>query len=290
MQQPDMNLTIDQRLRRRFKALPVDWPRRLLIGGLVLLLIVQGVRLVYALVSPATPLGDWQPKMPEAMAPAARAELFARVDPFYRTLSTGAQTSSTVTSLQIQLFGIRMSYGGVAGSAIIAGSDGVQNSIGIGEDIQPGVKLAAVHFDHVEIDNAGKRELLYIDQAQGAAVAAGTAATPTLSAPQQTNAQISGTIPISPQSIRAGISFSPRSEGGRVTGVAVGQQGDGSAFQAAGFRNGDVIRSINGRPINAAGDAAGLLSQVQPGARLSLEVERGAGTVPIAIIIPNGNP
>lgn len=285
-----MNLTIDPRLRRRFKALPVDWPRRLLLGALVLILIVQLVRLLFALISPATPLGDWQPKMPQDMAPAARAELFGRVDPFYRSMQTGSESTSQVTGLQIQLFGIRMNYGTDLGSAIIAGADGIQNSIGVGEDIQPGVKLVAVRFDHVEIDNAGKRELLYLDQAQGAAVAAGTAPGPTLSAPMQPNAEISGTIPISPMSIRAGISFSPRSEGGRVTGIAVGQQGDGSAFQAAGFRNGDVIRSINGRPVNAAGDAASLLSQVQPGARLSLEVERGAGTVPIAIIIPNGNP
>lgn len=285
-----MNLTIHPRLRRRFKALPVDWPRRLLLGALVLILIVQLVRLLFALISPATPLGDWQPKMPQDMAPAARAELFGRVDPFYRSMQTGSESTSQVTGLQIQLFGIRMNYGTDLGSAIIAGADGIQNSIGVGEDIQPGVKLVAVRFDHVEIDNAGKRELLYLDQAQGAAVAAGTAPGPTLSAPMQPNAEISGTIPISPMSIRAGISFSPRSEGGRVTGIAVGQQGDGSAFQAAGFRNGDVIRSINGRPVNAAGDAASLLSQVQPGARLSLEVERGAGTVPIAIIIPNGNP
>jgi general secretion pathway protein C len=284
-----MILTIDQRVRRRLKALPVDWPRRLLLGGLALVLIVQIVRLVYALVTPASPVGDWRPKMPVEMAASARNELFARVDPFYRTIPTGEGGSSQVTSLQIQLFGIRMSTGSGDGSAIIAGSDGVQNSIGVGEEIQPGVKLAAVHFDHVEIDNAGKRELLYLDQAVGAAVAAGTAP-PTLSAPQETNAQIGGTIPLSPASVRAGISFSPRTEGGRVTGIAVGQQGDGSAFQAAGFRNGDVIRSINGTPVNAAGDVVGLGAQVQPGARLSLEVERGAGTVPIAIIIPNGNP
>lgn len=282
-----MILTIDQRVRRRLKALPGDWPRRLLLGGLALLLIVQIVRLVYALVTPASPVGAWRPKMPVEMAASARTELFARVDPFYRTIPTGESGSNQVTSLQIQLFGIRMSSGSVDGSAIIAGSDGVQDSIGVGEEIQPGVRLAAVHFDHVEIDNAGKRELLYIDQA--VAVAAGTA-TATLSVPQGTNAQIGGAIPLSPASIRAGISFSPRSEGGRVTGIAVGQQGDGSAFQAAGFRNGDVIRSVNGRPVSAAGDVAGLGSQVQPGARLSLEVERGAGTVPIAITIPNGNP
>lgn len=284
-----MILTIDQRVRRRLKALPVDWPRRLLLAALALVLIVQIIRLVYALITPASPVGEWRPKMPVEMAASARAELFARVDPFYRTIPTGETGNSQVTSLQIQLFGIRMSTGSGDGSAIIAGSDGVQNSIGVGEEIQPGVKLAAVHFDHVEIDNAGKRELLYLDQAVGAAVAAGTA-TPSSGAPQETNAQISGTIPLSPASVRAGISFSPRSEGGRVTGIAVGQQGDGSAFQAAGFRNGDVIRSINGRRVSAAGDVAGLGSQVQPGARLSLEVERGAGTVPIAIIIPNGNP
>ena len=284
-----MILTIDQRVRRRLKALPANWPRRLLLGALVLVLIVQLVRLVYALVTPAAPVGEWRPKMPVEMDETARAELFGRVDPFYRTIPTGESGNNQITSLQIQLFGIRMSTGSGDGSAIIAGTDGVQNSIGVGEDIQPGVKLAAVHFDHVEIDNAGKRELLYLDQAVGAAVSAGTAA-PTSSAPQATNAQVSGTIPLSPASVRAGISFSPRSEGGRVTGIAVGQQGDGSAFQAAGFRNGDVIRSINGRPINAVGDVAGLGSQIQPGARLSLEVERGAGTVPIAIIIPNGNP
>ena len=285
-----MILTIDQRLRRRLRNLPGGWPGRLVLGALALVLIVQLVRLVYALVTPASPVGEWRPRMPVEMSASARSDLFARVDPFYRSGPTSESGSNQVTSLQIQLFGIRMSTGSGDGSAIVAGSDGVQNSIGVGEEIQPGVKLAAVHFDYVEIDNAGRRELLYIDQAVGAAAAAAGTAAPTLNAPQTTNAQISGTIPVTPASIRAGISFSQRTEGGRVTGIAVGQQGDGSAFQAAGFRNGDVIRSINGRPVNAAGDVAGLGSQVQPGARLSLEVERGAGTVPIAIIIPNGTP
>ena len=103
-------------------------------------------------------------------------------------------------------------------------------------------------------------------------------------------AQPAPPAPFSPSSLRAGIAFNPRTEGNRITGIRVGEQGDGSAFRAAGFRSGDVIRAINGRPITSASDVAGLASQLQPGARLSLDVERGAGTVPIAIIIPNGNP
>ncbi len=283
-----MILTIDQRLRRRLRALPDGWQGRLLLGALALILIVQLVRLIYALITPMTPVGDWRPRLPEPMAAAARAALFARVDPFYRTIAVADSGPGQVTGLQLQLFGIRMSSGSSDGAAIIAGSDGVQNSIGLGEEIQPGVRLVAVHFDHVELDNAGKRELLYIDQADAAAAAA--AGTPAGAAPTAAPGAAAGPGALTPAAIRAGISFSPRSEGGRVTGIAVGQGGDGAVFQAAGFRTGDVIRSINGRPVSGAGDAAGLGALIQPGARLSLEVERGAGTVPLAIILPGGAP
>lgn len=284
-----MILTIDQRLRRQLRALPDGWQGRLILGALAFVLILQIVRLVYALVTPMTPLGDWRPRMPEPMAAAARAELFARVDPFYRSIAVADSGPGQVTALQLQLFGIRMSSASSDGSAIIAGADGVQNSIGLGEEVQAGVRLVAVHFDYVELDNAGKRELLYIDQAQGASAAATTpGAAPSAPgiAPAPPGGAAAGAL--TPAAIRTGISFSPRSEGGRVTGIAVGQSGDGATFQAAGFRSGDVIRSINGRPVNGAGDAAGLGALIQPGARLSLEVERGAGTVPIAIILPGG--
>lgn len=284
-----MRLAIGDRLYQRLRRLPGGWPGRLLLGSLTILLIVQLVRLAFAILTPASPLGDWRPRAPDDISAAAKSELFARVDPFYRTLPTGEGVTNAVTGLQIGLYGIRMNMGTAAGSAIISGADGVQNSIGVGEEIQPGVRLVAVHFDHVEIDNAGKRELLYIDQAD-APGGANAAANVALSAPQQTTATVLGTIPISPQSLRTGISFTPRSDGGRVTGIALGQQGDGSAFQAAGFRNGDVIRSINGRPITSASEAASFAAQLQPGARLTLDVERGAGTVPIAIIIPTGTP
>jgi general secretion pathway protein C len=289
-----MMLSINQRMRQQWRSLSTTGPGGWLIAVLTLILIVQGVRLVFAAITPTAPLGQWQPRQPADLPGDAKVELFNRVDPFYRSVAAVEAGSANVTALQMQLFGVRIDGGG--GSAIIAGSDGVQNSIGVGEDIQPGVKLKAVHFDHVEIDNGGKVELLYLDQSQGqpgapGATPTGAPGTPTPpSAPALTNTTISPVAPINARSLRAGIAFTPRTIGNRVTGISVGEQGDGSAFSAAGFRSGDVIRSVNGRAIGSAADVAAINSQLQPGARLSLEVERGAGTVPIAITIPNGNP
>lgn len=292
-----MELRIDERLRRRLRSLPGGWPARALLGALALLLIVQCVRLAYAVLTPVAPVGDWHPRAPEAMPADARAELFARVDPFYRNLpAEGGGAASAVTGLQLQLFGIRVNQSSALGSAIIAGDDGVQSSIGVGEEIQPGVTLAAVHFDHVEIDNGGRRELLYLDQSQGAGTPAAQNTTPAeapATAPGPSPAPTpspAAAAPLTPAALRAGIAFTARNEGGRVTGIALARQGDGAAFQAAGFRAGDVIRAVGGRPVSSLSDIAALAAQLRPGARLSLEVERGADTLPIALAIPNGTP
>jgi len=284
--------TIDQRLRQWLRQLPRERIRMALLGLLGLALAIQLINLVYAIITPTGTFGDWRVRAPSAPSAATRADLYARIDPFYRSQSApGGAGSGAVTSLKLTLFGIRVNEATNAGSAIIAGADGVQASVGVGEEIQPGVKLAAVAFDHVEIDNNGKRELLYLDQsdATGTPPPAPGIAPAAPSAPRA-EATISPVAPISPLSLRAGISFQPRTEGTRITGIAVGEQGDGSAFQAAGFRPGDVIRQVNGQPIGSAGDVSTLLNNLRPGARLTMQVERGRETVNLSIIIPNSTP
>jgi general secretion pathway protein C len=44
--------------------------------------------------------------------------------------------------------------------------------VGVGEEIMPGVRLAAVEFESVTLDRGGAREQLYIDQSGSAADAA----------------------------------------------------------------------------------------------------------------------
>ena len=71
-------------------------------------------------------------------------------------------------------------------------------------------------------------------------------------------------------------------EGGKVTGLVVSAKDDGTMLSAAGLQKGDVIISVNGRPVSAAAELA---AQLRSGARLTLEIERGAQKLPVALIL-----
>lgn len=144
------------------QLLPVGlygWLRALL----VLALIIQVARLVWTIVTPIAPLGDWQARTANVMSAPSRAALFASFDGFDRAVVTG-DASAAVTSLDLTLYGLRMNEASGGGSAIIAGSDGVQSSYSVGEEVAPGVTLVEVQFDHVVLERGGLRESLFIDQ------------------------------------------------------------------------------------------------------------------------------
>lgn len=271
---------------RTAKRSPREIAPQLLVGLLGALLVWQLVRLLWTILTPLSPLGAWQPQAAVIASPAERRALFTSFDPFFRSNAQGP-ASATVTTLGLTLFGININEATGGGSAIIAGEDGVQNSYAVGDEIAPGVKLVGVAFDHVLLDRGGARESLFLDQSGDAAPANPAtplpAPTPEIGSPAAASSNASGEM--SSATLKAGVGFAPRTENGRVTGLVVQPQGDGATFRAAGLRPGDVIRSVNGRPIGSASDAAGLANQIAPGARLSLEVERGASVVPVAIFL-----
>ncbi|WP_374525358.1 type II secretion system protein N [Sphingopyxis sp.] len=270
---------------RGSKRSPRDVAPLLLVGLLGVALIWQAVSLFWTLVVPLSPLGAWQPQTAVIASPAERRALFASIDPFFRGGAQGP-AAATVTSAGLTLFGININEATGGGSAIIAGEDGVQNSYAVGDEIAPGLKLVGVAFDHVLLDRGGTRESLFLDQSGEAPVA--SPATP-LPAPTPEPGGAAGAASpggeLSPAALKAGVGFAPRTENGKVTGLVVQPQGDGAVFRAAGLKPGDVIRSVSGRPIGSAADAASLASQLTPGARISLEVERGASVVPVAIFL-----
>lgn len=245
-------------------------------GALLLALVIEIARLVWAVLAPVGPYGDWRARQPVILDMPARRALFAAFDPFYRT--GAGSDGQQVTSLPLQLFGIRINEASGLGSAIIADADGKQTNYAVGDEIAPGVTLKAVFQDHVVIERGGVPEMLYIDQSQSIAPVAngGSASSP----------YSSGLEPLSTDALLAGISFIPRTENGQITGILVGAADKSDAFSRVGFHSGDIIVQINGNAVTAS-DLNNLHDIIHPGAHLSLLVERGAATVPIALIVPD---
>ena len=123
---------------------------------------LAAARLVWLAITPAGPLGTPHVALPTGPVVVA-------VDPFF---PAGPAAADTVSSLDLVLLGTRVDAASGRGSAILATPDGQQKSVGVGEEIMPGVRLAAVEFESVTLDRGGAREQLYIDQSGSAADAA----------------------------------------------------------------------------------------------------------------------
>jgi general secretion pathway protein C len=273
-----MRLKFDARARAILKRLPVvnvySVLELLLLAGLA----VQCARLVWTVLTPVSPLGDWRPAGP--VIPSAPGAVLRGFDPFFRI--SGAQTGpAVVTSLQLKLFGTRIDEATGRGSAIVAGPDGVQQSIAVGEEIIPGVVLKEVAFDHVSIERGGVREDLFLDQSGGAEVTAAPVSGGTAPAPGVTPPPPGAGVTV--QQLQSDVGFIPRIDSGRISGLVVRSQGSGAAFRAAGLKDGDIVTAIAGRPVTGPADIDRLAGDFAGGGNLSLTVERGGQTLPIAV-------
>jgi general secretion pathway protein C len=274
-----MRLVLDARARAWLRRFPRTNLYSLAEIVLLALLAVQCARLVWLVVTPTGPLGDWRPATPGfAGSPSAMLRDF---DPFFR-LTGGDDKPGVVTSLQLTLFGTRVDQAMGGGSAIIAGPDNVQHSVAVGQEVMPGVKLKAVAFDHVTIDRGGASEELYLPQ-DGVdptpPPAAGPPPPPGAPAPPTT----AGGVSLG--QLRTEIGFIPRVDGGRISGLVVRPQGSGAAFRQVGLHDGDVVTAIGGRAVSGPGDLDRLAQQYPHGGDLPITVERGNSTVPIVITI-----
>lgn len=279
-----MRLRLDARGRRWLRRLPVVNVYSVAELALMALLAVQGARLLWVLATPVSPLGEWRPATP-AIAGSAAA-ILEGFDPFF--LLQGQQAApAAVTNLQLTLFGTRIDEAMGRGSAILAGPDGVQRSVSVGEEIQPGVTLKAVAFDHITIDRGGATEDLYLDQSDAPPAAdgtvPGTTAAPTAAPPASGQG-------VAISQLRQDIGFIPRLEGGRLSGLVVRPIGSGAAFRAAGLREGDIITALGGRPVTGPGDIDRLATDFAQGGSLSITVERGDQTLPLSLQIAASKP
>jgi len=281
-----MRLKLDARARRWLRRLPVINVYSVAELALMAGLAAQCARLIWTLATPVSPLGEWRPA--GVVLPGPASSIISSFDPFFR-LGAPAGQATAVTSLQLTLFGIRLDEATGRGSAILAGPDGVQNSIGVGEEVQPGVRLKAVAFDHVTLDRGGETEDLFLDQSGVAPPPPGAPGQPGApGAPPTPGAAAAAGVPVS--QLRTEIGFIPRIDAGRVSGLVVRSAGSGRVFREAGLRDGDVVTSIGGRPVTGPADLDRLATDFAGGGSIPLTVERGQNTLPLSITVAPSRP
>jgi general secretion pathway protein C len=264
-----MRLALDPRLALVFARVPKRWPYMVVIVALMALLSVQAARIIWTVIGPAGPIGNWKAG---PVQNGVDESLLTRFDPFFRL--GGSTGPAVVTNLAVKLFGVRVNEASGLGSAIIATPDGVQSSFAVGDEIMPGVTLKSVSFDGVTIDRGGVAEQIFLDQsvvAPVAAPAAGAAMDPGVAPPAQ------------PGALANDIAYAPRLEKGQVTGFVVSPKGAGTAFNAAGLKAGDVLTSINGQGIRSVEDVRNAMQATSPSGIVTLAVERGGKAIGLQV-------
>lgn len=239
--------------------------RRVVEAALILLLLVQGGRLIWLFAAP-TPQATQARPLPEV-----DLGVLSRFDAFFRNGGAGEQTAPSDGG-GLTLFGVRADGAG-GGSAIIGLADGRQVSVGAGEELEPGLKLTSVAPDHVMLSRGGAPfRLDFPDMISGAAPAAPEAAAQP-AAPSPESASAEGAV-VDPQRLIAQAGLRPRIKGLGVNGLTVSASGDGGELRNAGLRSGDVILSVNGTALNSPQALVALRGQLADAPSAQIQFER----------------
>lgn len=253
--------------------LPSDagvWLKAILLAALA----AKSAQLLWVIIAPVGPLGEWRAPAPASLSQEAQAALFAAVNPFDRAGPAAAAVAALPADLK--LFGVRDNIGSGGGGAIIALPDGVQVSVSVGESLMPGAVLVAVGFDHADVERNGAVQRLFLDQDKPPeTLAPGAVPAVAVSAPAASRLTV--------QALRGAVSFTPRQANGAVSGILVGPGSDAATFAITGFQPGDVIVAVNGARITSLTDLAQLQQSLTPGASLSLTLERAGRQLPLTL-------
>lgn len=242
----------------------------------------------WRLMEPAPVLNEQRPTAPIAdsateLRQLLSANLFGQAD-----LATGENLSSAsipLTSLNLVLTGVMV--GGANNFAFISINGSNETAFGIGEEILAGATLHAVYPDRVVLRRGGALESLVLKD--------------TLALPE-------GSVVTSPQYRKDAPLAGIRGSGTNFTverntlaqqmqkpeflsqammvpnaggGFLVREIQPGSVYEKLGVRTGDVIRSVNGQPINNMEEVMKLYQQlggIDRVGSLAIEITRGGRT------------
>ena len=258
-----------------------NWIGTAVVAALVLVLAWQLAYWTWVFATPRT-----------TSVPAARSDsavdLAAAARLFGATSSAG--TSSAATS-SLRLKGVVAPTPGVAASAIFSTGSGRDLAIFVGTEVQPGVKLAEVHPDHVIVSRAGVSERIDLEAHRSTGVATRPGAS--RAGAFKLNVSRSGANSFTfsrkelDDALRDPHQLNYLGQLGMPTsgGVRMEQAPPGSLAQKLGLQPGDIIKKVNGQTVASTGDLARIYQQFGTISAIQAEVQRGSSTVSLAYSI-----
>ncbi len=213
----------------------------------------------------------WRFAAPLPMQPPAAGHGDARADTglvqlralglFGGSRVAGAQ-GAVPTALGFKLRGVFAAPAGRPAMALLS-TEGGEQAVVRGDEIQPGVVLEEVAADHVILSNRGVRERLDLETGgqPSAAAARGDVAL--------TREDISRAL-ANPQSL--GVQVGPQTN--PLAGMQLVRVEAGGLAARMGLQTGDTLRMVNGMPVANAQDLARLLSDAGNVERITLVGER----------------
>ena len=244
--------------------------------GLVLVLAYQLAYWTWVFVSP--------PRLAASAPPRAEVDLAAIARMFGAAPPAGAAASSS----GLRLKGVVAPTPGVAASAIFSTGSGRDIAVYLGREVQPGVKLAQVHPDHVMVSRGGAEERIDLEAARSIAANASNAgpraagfrlnvARTGANSFALSRKELDDALRDPNQLNYLGALGTPPGGGVRMEQAPVG-----SLAAKLGLQPGDIIRKVNGQLVASQGDLARVYTQFNSLSLVQAEVQRGGNTVQLS--------
>ncbi len=262
-----------------------QWLPGILNGGMLLLLTASLAQWTWLLVkSPLPPLVVAPPAPAPAqntfsLQPLLAAHIFGQVS---QELTGRGLDNLPISSLNLVLTGVIASASG--GYALISVNGQPQEPFAVGQTVTGGAELQAVYPDRVVIRRNGILESLLLEGAEktpaGEWTPPAAASRPPVAVGnivQETGAnrytverdQLAAQMR-TPDFLKQA-TVMPSGSGGFL----MKQIQPGSLYEKLGLRDGDVIKTVNGQPLNSAEDAIRLYQQMQGVGAVQMEIMRG---------------
>lgn len=272
----------------------------------------QLVRLVWAVVPRGDAALEAAPlRVPATVAAGPDSRSIARWHLFGETpVGPGSGPGGPATTLSLILRGTFAGNDPGNGIAVIADAGNGERAFRVGDDVAPGIRLAAVHPDHVVLGHDGVEESLALtrdsnlapadvlrptpakvrSRTPAAAIDAGArpGATETASAGVDIKAppdwqQTVEHLRHNPAELMQRVQVVPVMDGNRISGMRLAATSDTALIRQIGLQPGDIVTAVDGRAVDSLASGQQIMASLGNAGSVRVTVLRGGQQTEISV-------